>query len=177
MGMVHASCQGRDDGGSERRLGRNFEHRPIVVSAALDRGAVEITSDVEDQAGVGKRSAPKIVAEAMQHVLGPSPAPQGRQLEHWAARMRTSATIYCRAVEIAVRIEEQAGVGVPPVQDVSKTMQHLRHPTPARLGRQLEHRTVAVGTGEDRSAVEIAGGIEDQAGLGPGSVDEVVEAM
>jgi hypothetical protein len=44
-------------------------------------------------------------------------------------------------------------------------MQHFLYPTPARLGRQLEHRAVAISTATGRRAVEIAGGIEDHTGL------------
>src|ERR1039458_2370443 len=44
-------------------------------------------------------------------------------------------------------------------------MQHLLRPGPARSGRQLEHRPVAVVSAAlVRRAVEIAGGIEDQGG-------------
>ncbi len=105
----------------------------------------------------------------MQHRLRPAPARCGRQLEHRpeAVRLATapSATIVGRAVEIAGGIEDQAGVGQKPVRAVvAEAMQHRLRPAPARCGRQLEHRPVAVSAALGGRAVEIAGGIEDQAG-------------
>ena len=44
-------------------------------------------------------------------------------------------------------------------------MQHLLRPASARCGRQLEHRPAVVSAALVGRAVEIAGGIEDQAGL------------
>ena len=47
---------------------------------------------------------------------------------------------------------------------VAEAIQHLFRPAAARLGRQLEHRPHAVSAALAGRAVEIAGGIEDQAG-------------
>src|SRR5271154_3947651 len=84
-----------------------------------------------------------------------------------------SAPLGCGAVEIAAGIETQAAVGLAPVRaGGAKAIQYRLRPAPARCGRQLEHRTiageptVAVGPTFGRGAVEIAGGVENQAGLG-----------
>ena len=98
-----------------------LEHRPVTVSAATGRSAVEIAGGIEDQAGQGSGPV-RAVAEVMQHRLRPSSARCGRQLEHCAATIggttAGSAAIPGRAVEIAGGIEDQAGVGIIPVRAV-----------------------------------------------------------
>jgi len=54
-------------------------------------------------------------------------------------------------------------------------VQYLLTPATARLGRQLEDGAVIVGAATAGGAVEIAGGIGNQAGIGIGTV-RVVEA-
>src|ERR1019366_980707 len=49
-------------------------------------------------------------------------------------------------------------------------MQHLLCPAAARCGRQLEHRPPADSATKGSRAVKIAGGIEDQASVGPNPV-------
>ena len=70
------------------------------------------------------------------------------------------------AVEITGGIENQRGLGSVPVRAVAEAIQHLLRPASARCGRQLEYRPRAVSAARDGRAVEIAGGIEDQAGRG-----------
>jgi hypothetical protein len=68
----------------------------------------------------------------------------GRDLEHRPGVMSTTSA--GRAVEIAGRIEDQAGAGLKPVcAVVVEAIQHLLRPAPARLGRQLERRPAAGG--------------------------------
>ena len=104
-----------------------------------------------------------------------------RQLEHRPALVQSvnaGAAVGGRAVEIAGGIEDQAGDRISPVRAVAEAIQHLLRPAPARCGRQLEHRPVAGKCRRRGRAVEIAGGIEDQAGLGIVPVRAVaVEAM
>jgi hypothetical protein len=74
-----------------------------------------------------------------------------------------------RAVKIARAIDEHAGLGIRPIGIlVVGTMQYLSVQPPARFGRQLEHRTVLVvlSANKGRRAVEVAGGIDDQAAIG-----------
>jgi hypothetical protein len=103
-----------------RIKGRQLEHRPVAVIAALVGRAVEIADVIEDQAGHG--DSPVREVEAKQHLLPPAPARCGRQLDHRPAAVRLatapSAAIVRRAVEIAGGIEDQAGVGQKPVRAV-----------------------------------------------------------
>ena len=64
-----------------------------------------------------------------------------------------------------------------PVGAVAEAMQHRLGPAPALSRRQLEHRPVSCESRPNGRAVEIAGGIEDQAGLGIDPVRAVAEAM
>lgn len=63
--------------GSAELLRLDLEHRPISISAAVDRGAVETADAIEDQAGVGFPSVLG-VDEGMQQLLGPGTVCQGR---------------------------------------------------------------------------------------------------
>ena len=53
-----------------------------------------------------------------------------------------------------------------PVRTAAETMQHLLRPGSARCGRQLEQRPAVGSAAIGGGAVEIAGGIEDQPGVG-----------
>src|ERR1017187_7796002 len=122
-----------------------LEHRTEAGRAAAVGRAVEIAGAIKDQAAF-RASPVRRVAEAMQHVLRPSSARGGRQLEHRAAAVppaTSSAALAGGAVEIASGIEDQAPDGPGPVRTAAEVMQHLLRPGSARCGSQLEHRPAA----------------------------------
>src|ERR1019366_773466 len=145
-------------------VGRQLEHCPAVGSAAVLGRAVEIAGGIEDQPGGGISPVRAVAVEVMQHLLRPGSARRGRQLEHRPGAV--SAARDSRTVEIASSIEDQASLGITPVRTIAETMQHLLRPSSARYGHQLEHRPGAVSAAYAGGAVEIAGGIENQASPG-----------
>jgi hypothetical protein len=84
-----------------------------------------------------------------------------------------------RAAQIAGGVEDQTSVrSISPEVVIHKDVQHLLPPTSARCGFQLEDHTAVlmlVATAASfRCAVEIASGIEDQAGSEKGPAGVVV---
>src|SRR5271157_1162295 len=156
------------------RCGGQLEHIPQAT--AVSGRAVEIAGGIEDQGGVG--NSPIRAVEAMQHLLRPASARRvraARQLEH---RPETETARVARAVEIAEGIEDQPTEEIPPVRTV-EAVQHFLRPSSMRCVMatcQLEHRPVIVSAAIVGRAVEIAGGIEDEAGVGNRPI-RAVEAM
>src|SRR5271169_5208320 len=139
-----------------------LERRPPIkeVNAAPDGRAVDIAGGVEDQAGCGLVRI-RAVAEVMQHLRRPAPARGRYELEHRSPIKRAAKS--GRAVEIAGSIEDQTGSRGTVVCVDAEPYQHLLRPAPATRGRQLEHHPVVDATAPKGRAVEIAGGIQDQA--------------
>src|SRR5664280_228202 len=106
-----------------------LEHRPpkiVVVNAAPDGRAVEITGGIEDQTGVGRKPV-RAVAEVMQHLRCPAPARGRYELERRSPINPVRAANSSRAVEIAGSIEDQAGSRSTVVQVDAESYQHLLH--------------------------------------------------
>ena len=151
-------------GTSGTRIGSlHLEHYSVAISAARQRCAVEIANNIDDHTSVGFRSVRALRAEAIQHVLRPVPVRCGRQLEHCPDAVRAAKER--GAVEIACGVEDQAGEGLRPVRAVSETMQHVLRPTPAGCRRQLKHCPRTISATVVRRAVEVAGGIDNEASL------------
>lgn len=161
--------------------GRQFEDCADAVCAAVSGRAVEIAS-VEYQASVGSPSVGAVVGEVVQQGLGPDAARAGRQLECRTVVIRAAKKR--GAVEIAGGVEDDSAVDVVAVDAVyEKAMQHLLGPGAARAVFQLEDgadgRIAALGsTALQRGAIEIAGIVEDEAGIGNKAVGAIlVEVM
>jgi hypothetical protein len=113
--------------------------------------------------------------EAMEHGLRPAPTPIGFQLE--GRPPPVYAAIDGGAVEIAGAIEDEAAVGVGPIAPIAEAVQYGFCPaaTPVRL--QLEDRPEAMNATADGRAVEIAAGIDDQAGVGILSIRAITQTV
>src|SRR5580704_3811327 len=73
-----------------------------------------------------------------------------------------------RAVEIVGSIDDYACGGEPPVPPAAEVIQSLLGPASAGFVPQLPHCTLVEIAAHGGRAVEIAGGIEAQAGCGSG---------
>src|ERR1700691_4107537 len=101
----------------------------------------------------------------MDYLLGPAAAGLRRDFDDSTGAV-IAAKFGC-AVEIARGIADQAGERTEAVSGLGalvKAVQDLGRPGAIGYGRHLEDRTVAVGTALLSCAVEIAGGIEHEAG-------------
>ena len=88
-----------------------------------------------------------------------------------------AATAGSRTVEIAGAIEDQTACRSTSVQAQAEVMQDRCCPATASVGRHLERRPVLVSSAPGGRAVEIAGGVEDQSGIGIGAVRATAEVM
>ncbi len=101
----------------------------------------------------------------MQHLLRPAPAPCGRQFEDGPPRT-VDAAIVGRAIEIARGIEDQAGVRRITVRPPTACRSYAAPSPSSPRSHWATTRTPSRRHNCPRGgAVEIAGGIEDQAGL------------
>lgn len=161
-----------------RIKGRQLEDCPVVVSAAHEGRAVEIAGGIEDQAGRGGIPVRAVVVEAIQHPLRPESSPFAGQLED-RPTVVSAACGRC-AVEIARSIEDQTGRGITAIRTIglrAEVVQHRFCPTSTPVGRQLECISCAVSAASFSHAVEIAGGVDDQAGLWVDPVRATAEAV
>jgi hypothetical protein len=147
-----------------------------VITRACRCGAVKIALWVEVHWGRGALSKAQKTTE---HGLAP-PARGGCELEHGALILKPARSS-C-AVKIPDRVEDQLGNGIGSIRAAREAVKHALRPIPVRVARQLEHHAMSVAAGRAVAAlisraVEVPGGIEDQAGIGLGSVRVAREAV
>src|SRR5580700_9429726 len=145
------------------RLGCQLKHRTVLVVVTADKGrsAVEVAGGIDDQAAVGLEPI-LAQAEVMQHLLPPTTARFGYQLERCAPAVSTFGDR--RAIKIASCIEDHTGEGLVPVLAV-EAVQELLLPAPTRFGDHFKHRTVVVSAAILRRAIEIASCVKNQTGV------------
>src|SRR5580704_12547115 len=146
------------------------------MSAALNSCAIEIARRIENQATERPEAVSIVRVEIVQHPLGPFPIRLGHQLIYRPAAVSVAArsAIVGRAIEIACGVKDWGGVQTSAIISATKTVQHLFGPVTACLRRQLEHRADVVGSTVGRCAVEIASGVNDEAGIRGESIFAVV---
>ena len=152
--------------------GRQLECRPQAVSAARERGAVEIAGATEDQPGLGGGSARAI--EVIQHLFRPASAPCWHQLEHVPLSGVLPKEVVPWRLPAASKTSPAAdwSPSVPPKLYSTFSVQ-----VPAAPGVNSNTIPPGVSAAGLGGAVEIAGGIEDQPGSGTGPVRSIAEAI
>src|SRR5580658_4528943 len=172
-----------------RNLRRDLEYRPVPtkiaeLTAAYGRRAVEIAVGAEDQSGIGVASIHRGTVEGRQKSFVVR-LPSEVQLEYRPAAAAAACSVATGkrcAVEIAVAIEDQAGLGILPVQAVVvEVMQTVPVPqrTQSRGRGQLKHCTEAIPSALICRAVEVPIGIEGQAchGRRPVQAAEIMQTV
>src|SRR5260370_30606035 len=177
IGSINAAAEAMEDflGPAPSRCGSQFVHRTVTVGAAIVGRAVEIAGGIGYYASQGVVTIRAIVAESMQVLLCARAVCSSLQLKHCADDVYEEIAPCC-AVEVAGRVEDQAGPGIATVRAVVvEIIQHHLSPCASRLARQLEHRAVdaAVRAAVEGCTVEIASRIPSQAGEGGASIRAV----
>ena len=96
-----------------------------------------------------------------------------RDLEH-RSEVVSAAGPSC-AVEMACGIPDQTAICSETVPTPGEVVQLLFRPAAVPNGCQLEHRAIVMTASSGGRPVEVAGGVEDQVGIGHGSVQVVAE--
>src|SRR5215472_6335347 len=149
-------------------LRRHLKHCSIAISAASEGCAVEIPRPVKDQAAPRKGPIPTS-AKVVENRLRPA---RWRQLKHCAGGTGAAAASGGRAVEIPVRVHDQAGIGMDPIyvivlEAVENCLRPRRH--------QLKHRAFAVSAAIGGRAVEIPHGVQNHTAYGIGPIRTISE--
>src|SRR5580704_4736203 len=135
------------------RLRCDLKHRAVNVLAPEFRCAVEIPLRVENQSSAGIIPiCSRILSKTVENCLRPG----GRQFKDGAEVV--SAASRGRAVEIALRVEDQASQWSGPVLPFTKAVENRF----LARWRELKNRTFVVGAAQLGGAVEVTLRVEDQ---------------